>query len=258
MSLATIVRSAIKAAAPPPRAAFQAPEESAGDAALRCAALLELSRRGLREAHAERDRAEAELIAADSKVERAMAVIAGSEQADREAGAAEATARAAAREWSTAGCPEASRPDQNLLDRSADAAAAAADARTLAAGAMEALPGLREAAREARLAFSRAEERLRSAVADVLSAQIEPRLVDLARARERYLEALRPVAYVRHLFKPWGPAHPLHGFPGPGTAIDGRLRELAIEPLAEPDVAGGAHDMHALAERLLKDPDASV
>ena len=258
MSLATIVRSAIKAAAPPPRAAFQAPEESAADAELRCAALLELARRRLREAHAERDRAEAELRAADSKVERALEVIAGSERADRSAAAAEATARAAAREWSTAGCPEASRPDQGLLDRSAAAAEAAADARTLAAGAMEAMPGLREAAQDARMAFSRAEERLREAVTGVLAAQIEPRLVELARARDAYLEALRPIAYVRHLFKPWGPAHPLHGFAGPGTAIDGRLRELAIEPLAEPDIAGGAHDVHALAERLLKDPEAKV
>ncbi|MHB1813444.1 MAG: hypothetical protein ACYCUE_01205 [Steroidobacteraceae bacterium] len=258
MSLATVIRSAIKAAAPPPRAAFQAPAESAADAALRCAALLELARRRLRDAHAGRARAEAELRAADSKVERALEVIAGSERADREAGEAEATARAAAREWSTAGCPEESRPDQDLLDRSAQAAEAAADARTLAAGAMEALPGLREAAREARMAFSRAEEQLRTAVADVLTAQIEPRLVELARARDAYLGALRPIAYVRHLFKPWGPAHPLHGFPGPGTAIDARLRELAIEPLAEPDVAGGAHDLRALAQRLLEDPGAKV
>lgn len=258
MSLATIVRSAIKAAAPPNVRAFQASTESAADAELRCAALLELARRRLRDAHAERDRAEAELRAADSKVERALEVIAGSERADREAGAAEATARAAAREWSAAGCPQASRPAQDLLDRSAAAAEAAADARTLAAGAMEALPGLREAAREARSAFSRAEERLREAVTDVLAARIEPRLVELARARDAYLEALRPIAYVRHLFKPWGPAHPLHGFAGPGTAIDGRLRELAIEPLAEPDIAGGAHDVHALAERLLKDPEAKV
>ncbi|MDA8349423.1 MAG: hypothetical protein M0038_11570, partial [Pseudomonadota bacterium] len=181
-----------------------------------------------------------------------------SERADREAGEAEATARAAAREWSTAGCPEESRPDQALLDRSAHAAEAAADTRTLAAGAAEALPGLRAAAHEARTAFSRAEERLRAAVAGVLAARVETNFVELARARDAYLAALRQIAYVRHLFKPWGPAHPLHGFAGPGTAIDARLRELAIEPLAEPDVAGGAHDLHALAERLLKDPEITV
>ncbi len=258
MSLATVIRSAIKAAAPPNVRAFQASTESAADAELRCAALLELARRRLREAHAERARAEAELSTAEDRVARAVAVIDGAARADREAGEAEAVARDAAREWSAAGCPEASRPAQDLLDRSAAAAEAAADARTLGAGAAEALPGLRAAAHEARLAFSRAEERLRAAVAEVLAARIEPRLVELARARDAYLAALRPIAYVRHLFKPWGPAHPLHGFAGPGTAIDARLRELAIEPLAEPDIAGGAHDLRALAERLLKDPEIIV
>lgn len=257
MSVADRIRSVLQAAAPLNAGAFRAPETYA-ETAQHCAALLDMARERLRAAHAERNRAEAELQAADSKVQRATAVIAGSERADREAGEAEATARDAARAWSAAGCPEASRPEQRLLDRSAQAAEAAADARTLAAGAMEALPGLREAAREARMAFSRAEERLRAAVADVLTAQIEPRLVDLAHARDAYLEALRPIAYARHLFRPWGPAHPLHGFPGPGTAIDARLRELAIEPLAEPDIAGGAHDLRALAERLLKDPEIIV
>lgn len=257
MSVAERIRSVLQAAAPLNAGAFRAPETYA-ETAQHCAALLDMARERLREAHAERARAQAELQAADSKVQRATAVIAGSEQADREAGEAEATARAAAREWSAAGCPEASRPEQRLLDRSAQAAEAAADARTLAAGAMEALPGLREAAREARQAFSRSEERLRGAVAEVLAARVETNFVELARARDAYLEALRPIAYLRCLFKPWGSAHPLHGFSGPGSAIDARLRELAIEPLAEPDVAGGAHDLHALAERLLKDPEITV
>ncbi len=257
MSVAERIRSVLQAAAPLNAGAFQA-QETYAETAQHCAALLDMARERLREAHAERARAEAELSTAEDRVARAVAVIDGATRADREAGEAEATARDAARAWSAAGCPEASRPEQRLLDRSAQAAEAAADARTLAAGAMEALPGLREAAREARSGFSRAEEHLRGAVAEVLAARVESNFIDLARARDAYLEALRPIAYVRHLFKPRGPAHPLHGFPGPGTTLDARLRELAIEPLAEPDIAGGAHDLHALAERLLKDPEITV
>lgn len=215
------------------------------------AALLDAARDRLRRARAYRERAVTELRTADERVARARLVVADSERADREADEAEAAARIVAREWTAAGCPEGSRPSPDLLDRAARAARAADDARTLAEGARAALPGLTEEA-------GRVRSEAAAAVA-VLAAGIEPRFAELARLRDAYEAALRPVAQLRHLVRHWGPAHPLCGFSsGVGAEIDARLRELAIAPPSEPDIVGGAYDLHAAARRLMEDPEAEV
>lgn len=259
MSLSDAVRSIVRAATVPTDDAFRAPQAAVAESAQRLSALADAARDRLRRAHAERRRAAAALTEADERVARAEIVIDDAERAEREAAEAEAAARIASRDWVSAGCPDDSRPDQGLLDRAAKSADRAIDARTLAEGARAALPGLAAAAAEARAALGAADDALRSAAVAVLAAHVEPRLSELERLRDAYETALRPVASLRYLVRGWGPAHPLHGFAsGVGAEIDARLRELAIEQPAEPDIVGGAHDLFAVARRLMEDPEAKV
>ena len=259
MNITAAIRSVVRAAAPPTDGAFRPPEAVEAASAAQCAAILDAARDRLRAARIDVQRAAAELREADERLARARRVVEEADRADREADEAQALARSAARDWTAAGCPDDSRPDPGVFDSSAAATRAADAARTLAEGAAAALPGLTGEAERARSEAGQAQDRLRSAIVAVLAARVEPCFSELARLRDAYIEALRPVAQLRHLVRPWGPAHPLHGFSsGLGAAIDARLREVAIEPLSEPDIVGGAHDLRAAALQLLGDSGANV
>ena len=223
-------------------------------------ALADSAREALRTAHVERAAARRELAEAEGKVARALEVIETSQRLDAEAAQAEAAAREAARIWTTAGCPEDARPDPDLLDRAAAASNAAVDARTVAAGAQDALPDLRRAVQDAKLALGRTEEAVQVAAIGVLAALAEPRLAELERLRDQYEAELRPLAALRHLLRPSGPAAALSGFGSSaiGQPLERRLRELMPMLPNEADVFGGASDLRERALRLLEDSDAQL
>ena len=223
-------------------------------------ALAEAAREALRTAHVERASAAAALDAAEAKVARALEVIATSQRLDSEAGAAEAAAREAARIWTAAGCPEDARPDASLLDAAAAASNAAVDARTVAAGAQDALPGLQRAVQDAKLALGQAEGRVRDAAVNVLAAAAEPKLAELERLREQYEETLRPLAALRHLVRHRGPAAELAGFSNTdlGQALDRKFKELMPLPPPDTDLRGTALELRERALRLLDDPQAPI
>lgn len=224
------------------------------------AALMDSARESLRSAHVERASAHAVLTEAEARVSRALEVIATAERLDAEAAQAEAEARAAAKAWAAAGCPEDSRPDPDLLDRAAAASNKAIDGRTVAAGAEDALPGLRRAVQDARITLGQADDRVRSAAIDVLAAAAEPRLAELARLRDHYETALRPLAALRHLARSWGPGGELAGFSDSalGLSLERKFKELTPLPPSEPDLRGSALDLRERALRLLEDADAPL
>jgi hypothetical protein len=223
-------------------------------------ALAEAAREALRTAHVERASAAAALDAAEAKVARALEVIATSQRLDSEAGAAEAAAREAARIWTAAGCPEDARPDASLLDAAAAASNAAVDARTVAAGARDALPVLQRTAQSARIELEQSQGRVRDAAVGVLAAAAEPRLAQLERLREEYEETLRPLAALRHLLRRWGPGSAFSGFSNSdaGIALEKRIKELTPLPPADPDVNGAAADLRDRAVKLLDDAGATL
>ncbi len=132
-------------------------------------------RERLRSAHADRVAALASSGEADARVARALEVLEDSRRRDVEAAQAEALARDAARAWTAAGCPQEGRPDPDLLDNAATASNLALDARTVAAGAQDALADPRQAAQSAPIDLAQAEERVRAAVIEVLRANAAPR-----------------------------------------------------------------------------------
>lgn len=262
MGIIDTVKLMIGCAVPSTDGAFSAPP-SALPAELvqqQHAALAEAAREALRAAHIDRAAARRELAEAEGKVSRALEVIATSQRLDVAAAQAEAAAREAARIWTAAGCPEDARPDPDLLDRAAAASNAAVDARTVAAGAHDALPALRRSAADAKLALGRTEEAVQVAAVGVLAAAAEPKLAELERLREQYEETLRPLAALRHLLRPTGPASALHGFASysVGQPLERRLREAM--PLApnDGDLHGSAADLRERALRLLEDPQAHI
>ena len=223
-------------------------------------AIMDTAREQLRAAHVERASAAAALDAAEAKVARALEVIATSQRLDTEAGAAEAAAREAARIWTAAGCPEDARPDASLLDAAAAASNAAVDARTVAAGARDALPVLQRTAQSARIELEQSQGRVRDAAVGVLAAAAEPRLAQLERLREEYEETLRPLAALRHLLRRWGPGSAFSGFSNSdaGIALEKRIKELTPLPPADPDVNGAAADLRDRAVKLLDDAGATL
>ena len=223
-------------------------------------ALADSAREALRAAHVDRAAAQRVLAEAEGKVARALEVIEMSRRLDSEAGAAEAAAREAARIWTAEGCPEDSRPDASLLDAAAAASNAAVDARTVAAGAQDALPGLQRAVQDAKLALGQAEGRVRDAAVNVLAAAAEPKLAELERLREQYEETLRPLAALRHLVRHRGPAAELAGFSNTdlGQALDRKFKELMPLPPPDTDLRGTALELRERALRLLDDPQAPI
>ena len=223
-------------------------------------ALADSAREALRAAHVDRAAAQRVLAEAEGKVARALEVIEMSRRLDSEAGAAEAAAREAARIWTAEGCPEDARPDASLLDAAAAASNAAVDARTVAAGAQDALPGLQRAVQDAKLALGQAEGRVRDAAVNVLAAAAEPKLAELERLREQYEETLRPLAALRHLVRHRGPAAELAGFSNTdlGQALDRKFKELMPLPPPDTDLRGTALELRERALRLLDDPQAPI
>lgn len=258
MSLAERISNMVRAALPQDACAFR-PEPSAPESEAHCQALLDLANEQLSTARAEHERAAGALEEAEAAAARVRSIVDAAGIAEQDAGEAEAREREAARAWAASGAA-GDRPIElrTLAEVSRAARRRADDAAVTAAGAREALGGLREAEEDARLVLGQADEALRSAVVDLLVARIEPQFIDLARARDAYLAARAPVVYLRHLIRNWGPAHPLHGFGSINVAaeLDTRLRELAIESPTEPDIIGGAHDVLADAKRLLADAEA--
>ena len=223
-------------------------------------AIMDTAREQLRAAHVERVSAKAVLDAAEAKVARALEVIATSQRLDAAAAEAESAAREAAREWVAAGSPPESRPDPGLLDRAAAASNAAVDARTVAAGARDALPVLQRTVLSARIELEQSQGRVRDAAVGVLAAAAEPRLAQLERLREEYEETLRPLAALRHLLRRWGPGSAFSGFSNSdaGIALEKRLKALTPLPPADPDVNGAAADLRDHAVKLLDDAGAPL
>ena len=252
MSLAERISNIVRTALPQDAGAFR-PEQSAVESERHCEALVDLALERLREAHRGRGLAQTALRAAEDRVGKAREVIDEADRADVASSETQRAAKSAAQDWVASGSPQDARPDPGLLKRAGVAFDAAIDARCVADGAQEALPLLLQTEEDARNALGQADEALRAAVVAVLAARVEPTFIELARARDRYREALRPALYLRHLVRTWGPAHPLHGFSNSrlAAAIDARLRDLAIDSPPEVDVVGGAHDVLAEAKRLL-------
>ena len=223
-------------------------------------ALADSAREALRAAHVDRAAAQRVLAEAEGKVARALEVIEMSRRLESEASAAEAAAREAARIWTAAGCPEDARPDASLLDAAAAASNAAVDARTVAAGARDALPVLQRTAQSARIELEQSQGRVRDAAVGVLAAAAEPRLAQLERLREEYEETLRPLAALRHLLRRWGPGSAFSGFSNSdaGIALEKRIKELTPLPPADPDVNGAAADLRDRAVKLLDDAGATL
>ena len=223
-------------------------------------AIMDTAREQLRAAHVDRAAAQRVLAEAETRVSRALTVMSESQRLDAAAADAEAAAREAARIWTAAGCPEESRPDPGLLDAAAAASNAAVDARTVAAGAQDALAALRRAVQDAKRALGQAEGRVRDAAVNVLAAAAEPRLADLERLRDEYEAILRPLAALRYLVRHRGPAAELSGFSNSdlGQALDKRFKELTPLPPPDPDLRGGALDLRERALRLLDDPAATL
>ncbi len=223
-------------------------------------AIMDTARGQLRAAHVERASAKAVLDAAEAKVARALEVIATSQRLDAAAAEAESAAREAAREWVAAGSPPESRPDPGLLDKAAAASNAAADGRTVAAGAQDALLGLQRAVQSARIELEQSQGRVRDAAVGVLAAAAEPKLTELERLREQYEAAQRPLAALRHLVRHRGPGAELAGFSNTdlGQALDRKFKELMPLPPPDPDLRGGALDLRERALRLLEDAGAPL
>ena len=223
-------------------------------------ALADSAREALRAAHVDRAAAQRVLAEAEGKVARALEVIEMSRRLDSEAGASEAAAREAARIWTAEGCPEDARPDASLLDAAAAANNAAADGRTVAAGARDALPELQRTVLSARIELEQSQGRVREAAIAVLAADAEPRLAQLERLRDEYESALRPLAGLRHLVKSWGPAGELAGLSNSnlGQALDRKFKELTPLPPADTDLRGAALDLRERALRLLEDASAPL
>lgn len=262
MSIVDTVKFMIGLAAPNTDGAFQPPPPALPAELVQQhhAALMDSAREQLRAAHVERAAAQAVLTEAEGKVTRALEVITTAERLDAAAAEAEAEARAAAKAWAAAGCHEDGRPDPDLLDRAAVSANRAIDARVTAAGAQDALPGLRRAVQDARLSVSQAEDRVRSAAIDVLGVAAGPRLAQLARLRDEYEATLAPLAALRHLARSWGPGGELAGFSDSalGLSLEKRFKELTPLPPSEPDVRGSALDLRERALRLLEDAGAPL
>lgn len=262
MSITSTIRTMLGMAVPDTADAFQSPAPALPRdlEAQQHQALMDAAREDLRTAHVDRAAAQRALSEAEGRVSRALSVIEESQRLDAEAGQAEAAAREAARIWTAAGCPEDSRPSPDLLDRAASASNAAIDARTVAAGAQDALPGLRRAAQDARLVVEHADEAVRVAAVGVLAALAEPRLAQLERLREQYESELRPLAALRHLLRPSGPAAALSGFGSSaiGMPLERRLRDAMPLPPNESDLHGSAADLRTQALRLLEDPAAQL
>ena len=262
MSIGLTIRTMLGLAVPDTADAFTAPAPALSADLLQQhhTALMDAAREALRAAHIERASAKAVLAEAEGRVSRALAVLSESQRLDTAAAEAEAVARSAAKAWAAAGCPEDARPDPGLLDKAAAASNAAIDARTVAAGAQDALPGLQRAVQDAKLALGQAEGRVRDAAVNVLAAAAEPKLAELERLREQYEETLRPLAALRHLVKHWGHAGELAGFSNTdlGQALDRKFKELVPLPPADTDLRGGALELRERALRLLDDPQAPI
>jgi len=224
-------------------------------------ALLDAARDRLRDAHAERDRAAVNLRESEERLQRALGVIDDSAAADRSSDQAQATARAASQLWTSRGCPECDAPDGDLLDAAAAAHNAAVNARLLADGARDAIPGLEAAIAEARLQLSQAEERVRAAAREVMLALAEAPFADLERAaRECDRASLQVLGLARALAGNFG--QPVRGG---SEALLARVRESL--PERPPDSATqlireGQHldsdSWLALARQLLEDPEAKL
>ena len=262
MSISLTIRAMLGLAVPDAEGAFTAPAPALPPELVQQhhRALADSAREALRAAHVDRTAARRVLAEAEGKVARALEVIEMSRRLDSEAGAAEAAAREAARIWTAAGCPEDSRPDASLLDAAAAASNAAVDARTVAAGARDALPVLQRTVLSARIELEQSQGRVREAAIAVLAADAEPRLAQLERLRDEYESALRPLAGLRHLVKSWGPAGELAGFSNSnlGQALDKRFKELIPLPPADTDLRGAALDLRERALRLLEDASAPL
>ena len=262
MGIIDTVKLMIGCAVPDTTGAFQAPAPAlpAELAQQHHAAVMDSAREALRSAHVDRAAAQRALSEAEGRVSRALSVIEESQRLDAEAGQAEAAAREAARIWTAAGCPEDSRPSPDLLDRAASASNAAIDARTVAAGAQDALPGLRRAAQDARLVVEHADEAVRVAAVNVLAAAAEPKLAELERLREQYESELRPLAALRHLVRQWGPAAALAGLSSLEltASLERRLKDATPLQPNESDLHGSAADLRERALRLLEDPAAQL
>ena len=262
MSISLTIRAMLGLAVPDAEGAFTAPAPALPPELVQQhhRALADSAREALRAAHVDRAAAQRVLAEAEGKVARALEVIEMSRRLDSEAGAAEAAARDAARAWTAEGCPEDSRPDASLLDAAAAASNAAVDARTVAAGAQDALPVLQHTVQSARIELEQSHGRVRDAAVNVLAAAAEPKLAELERLREQYEETLRPLAALRHLVRHRGPAAELAGFSNSdlGQALDKRFKELTPLPPTEPDLRGAALDLRERALRLLDDPQAPI
>lgn len=262
MSITSTIRTMLGMAVPDTADAFQSPAPALPRdlEAQQHQALMDAAREDLRTAHVDRAAAQRALSEAEGRVRRALEVIQTSQRLDAEAGQAEAAAREAAKVWAASGCPEDGRPSPDLLDKAAAASNAAIDARTVAAGAMDALPGLRRAAADARIVLEHADEAVRTAAVGVLAAAAEPRLAELERLRESFEAALRPLAALRHLLRPSGPNAALSGFASSsiGVPLERRLKEaMPLQP-NEGDLHGSAADLRERALRLLEDPQAHI
>ena len=262
MSIGLTIRTMLGLAVPDTADAFTAPAPALSADLLQQhhRALADSAREALRTAHVDRAAAQRELAEAEGNVARALEVIEMSRRLDSEAGAAEAAAREAAREWVAAGSPPESRPDPALLDKAAAASNAAVDGRTVAAGAQDALPGLQRAVQSARIELGQATERVRDAAVGVLAAAAEPRLAELERLRDAFEAELRPLAALRHLLRRWGPGSAFSGFSNSdaGIALEKRIKELTPLPPADPDVNGAAADLRDRAVKLLDDAGAPL
>jgi hypothetical protein len=213
------------------------------------------ARQRLREKQSAKYEAEKALGAAKARTTRVRDLAHAVSAADAEVDAAELDARGATRSWATTGAAgDAFACSSALLERLERARRAASDARTMAAGADQALPALRQAEDEAQYQVRRAEGELSAAVSAVLAASLEPNFARAARAVAAYREAMLPLCAGALLFKPWGKAHALAGFSSPDFSR--RVSELAFRDFDPAELEELAERFAKLGRRLATDPDA--
>ena len=196
---------------------------------------------------------------ADAAAARVEQLVRQAEDADEAVAAAEAAASGATQAWAERGARIGTSPvDRSLLDRAQSAAQSAADAHTMAAGAKKALPALNEAVADALLAISQTDDKICSAVAEVMFAEVEPQFAVIEDAAARYNEALADVKSLQLIFRHWGPFHPFHKFSSPNKAadIERHLKRNAIQAPGDSELYKQAQSWMKLAERLAVDPDA--
>jgi hypothetical protein len=186
----------------------------------------------LQAAIGERGLAAQALEAARAHIERVRSVIAAAEPAAKEAALVEKAAEDRAREWALSGALSAPA-DLAQLNAAADSQRTAYAAQRRAAGAEEALPTLREAEEDARVALENVNDRIRELIAQVMIEELAPEIAEVAALRSRLVEVAENVVSLQTVFRSiWGEAHPYHklGSRSAFEELHRQLGQLLVEP----------------------------